>query len=236
MPMNDDDGEPAAAAPEPAVRGALGAWWRQGLRTAALLHPDWRGLRTTPGIVATLVLAPMLGGLLFERIVMDGPVRFYWPGLLVGWMTPAVTLWVCWCLARRAQDGDRRDAPTATALFAMLSAQGLFVMLVSGVVMSAMVRHGIFAGMAHAQWGWWGVSAVLVGWYLAAQLALLWRSGTRRTAPRLVASGVLVATIAVHALLQPIRHWYPDYSASKADANASQPLRLTQELLEFQPQ
>src|SRR5205814_5114121 len=77
---------------------------------------------------------------------------------------------------------------------------------------------------------------VLVGWYLAAQLALLWRSGTRRAAPRLVASGVLVATVAVHALLQPIRHWYPDYSASQADANAPQPLRLTQELLEFQPQ
>ena len=44
--------EANAAGPEgkpwPAMnKGALGAWWRQGARSAVFMRPDWRDLQTT---------------------------------------------------------------------------------------------------------------------------------------------------------------------------------------------
>src|SRR5258706_9992468 len=111
--------EPASA---PVRRGALGAWWREGARSAFLLKPDWTGLQATPGIVACLVGVALLLGVLVERLSIDGPARFHWPSLELGWLSTVITAWVCWLAAPREADPG---APRPAALFAMLAAQSL---------------------------------------------------------------------------------------------------------------
>ena len=104
--MNDSDALPQPHEPtalrEPFPRGALGAWWWQGLRSALLFRPDWSGLQATPAIVVCLVLVVQLAGLGVERLYIDGTATFYWPALLAGWLGTAVTAWVCWLLVPHA--------------------------------------------------------------------------------------------------------------------------------------
>ena len=67
-------------------RGALGAWWGQGARTAFLMRPDWTGLQVTPFNVAWLVAVPFGLSVVWQRLAVDGPANFYWPALLSGWL------------------------------------------------------------------------------------------------------------------------------------------------------
>ena len=105
---------------EPMARGALGAWWWQGARSAFFLRPDWAGLQTTPANIACLVLVPYVLGLLLQRLYIDGPASFYWPALQSGWLTTAVSVWACWLLVPRVRDGTAPLPPSAAALFAMM--------------------------------------------------------------------------------------------------------------------
>ncbi len=227
-----------AEAEQPMAPGALGAWWWQGLRTAALLRPEWSALQTTPGIVAWLVLVPFLANVSIERLAIDGAATFYWPSLLIGWLGTAVAIWVCWLLVPRAageaSDGARAPA-SAVALFAMLAAQALTVTVVCDLLFVPMARDAAFASTALGRWTWWTTWALAIGWYAAAQLTLVWRSGTRRTKPRAIATALLLGTLALNQWLQPARHWYPS-DPQGADAAAPESFRLTQELLELQPQ
>jgi hypothetical protein len=70
-------------------------------------------------------------------------------------------------------------------------------------------------------------------WIAAAQLKLVWRSGVARRMPRVVASALLIGMLAINSAFDTARHWYP--VADPTDA-APEPLKLTQELIELQPQ
>jgi hypothetical protein len=222
-----------AQASDPAARGALGAWWWQGLRTAVLMRADWRGLRATPGIVAVLVIVPWMAGMLFERLYIDGAATFYWPGLLVGWVGTAVTAWLCWLLVAQARTGGEAEPASAASLFAMLCAQALAIEVACGLVIAPIARSGAFAMAPQRPWIWWSVSIILIGWYAIAQLALMWRSTAPSPALRVATATLLIGAMSIQ-WLQPIRHWYPDISA-RAKADTPEPLRLTQELMELQP-
>ncbi len=229
-----EDTVASADAHDPIAPGALGRWWLQGLRSAFLLRPAWGGLQTTPNVVACLAIAPYLVSVLVERLYIDGQATFYWPALLMGWLTTAVMIWVCWWLIPQPR-GAVREPATAAALFAMLCAQALTVAVVAGLIFVLTVRSGYFDSAAGGTWSGWIPWIVVIGWYAAAQLALIWRSGTRRIAHRVVATLLLVGTMAVHAWFQPMRYWYPS-APRNAEANTPEPFKLTQELLELQPQ
>jgi hypothetical protein len=109
------------------ARGALGAWWWQGARSAFLLKPDWARLQTTPANVALLILVPFALGILLQRLYISGPASFYWPTLQNGWWTTAITLWACWLLVPRTRGDGASSPPSAAALFAMMSAQALTI-------------------------------------------------------------------------------------------------------------
>jgi hypothetical protein len=228
----------SAASPyerDPTARGALGAWWWQGLRSAFLLRPDWSRLQTTPAVIAWLVIVPELVRVCFERLYIHGPARFYSPALLWGWLVTVVTLWVCWLLVPRPRGDGTREPPSAVALFAMFTAQELTVDVVSGLVLLPMARSAHFSSTATGLWTWWSTWIVVLGWYAAAQLCLVWRSGSPRVATRIGAALLLVGTVALHLWMQPPRLWYPSTPQS-TEASASASLTLTQEQLERQPQ
>jgi len=229
-----DNSDAPADAHEPMARGALGAWWWQGARSAFLFKPDWTGLQTTPGNIACLVLVPQVLGLLIERLYIEGAASFDWPALQMGWLATAIAMWVCWLLVPHPRSDVANQPASAAALFAMMAAQALTVTTALALVFVPMVRGGVFSPAVLGRWGWWAVWLFAVGWVAVAQLALVWRSGTRRIAPRVIGIVLLVGTIALNHWLLPTRHWYPSVPPS-AEASA-EPLKLTQELIEFQPQ
>ena len=57
--------------------GALGRWWRQGVRSAFLQPPSWSGLDATPSVVACLVAMPYAVSILLERLCIPGEANFY---------------------------------------------------------------------------------------------------------------------------------------------------------------
>jgi hypothetical protein len=169
----DEDTNPRDGADEaasaPMQRGALGAWWREGARSAFLLEPNWTGLQATPGIVACLVGVTLLMGLLVERLYIDGPAHFYWPSLELGWLPLAATSWICW-LALPQTANETAGTPRPAALFAMLSAQSLTIGIMLALVFVPIVRGGSYAPLNSA------VSTALwllaIGWLAAALLAV----------------------------------------------------------------
>jgi hypothetical protein len=229
--MADDDG---AARHERTASGALGAWWRQGARCAFLRAPRWDGLQTTPAIVAWLLVVPWLLALLVERLYIVGPADFYWPALLLGWLSTVVTAWLCWLLVPGAPAaGNDAQAPSAAALFAMLAAQGLTFVLVVAAVFVPLVQAGLFVPEALGPVLRWSIWLLPLAWIAVAEARLLWRASVPRRMPRLVATVVVVAVLAMSQWAQPLRAWYPAFAASTE--TAPERLALTQELLELQP-
>lgn len=94
-PVPASEPRSSAGAPEPIARAKLGAWWREGARTAVFFKPDWTALDSTPNRLVALVLIPHLVSVLFERLTIVGPAYFYWPGILSGWLNPLILLFGC---------------------------------------------------------------------------------------------------------------------------------------------
>lgn len=229
-----DDGNTEAQPTPPMPRGGLTAWWRQGLRSAFLLRPDWRGLQATPGVIAALVLVALLLALLVERLYIRGDAGFHWPALLSGWLGTLVLAWVAWLLVAQRREQDERHPPSAAALFAMFAAQTPAIIVLTGLFLVPAIRQGWFAASPAAAWAGVAAGWLALGWFAAAQLALVWRSGAASPALRALAAVLLLGAMGVESWIEPTRHWYA--SGPAGDDEAYQPLKLTQEMLERQPQ
>lgn len=223
---------------QPLIRpGALGAWWRQGARAALFMRVDWRGLQTSPAILAGLVITPALAALVLQRLFIPGPASLYWPALQSGWQWTLVSIWICWLLvpgeAQDESDSSAPRAPSAAALFAMMSAQAFALDLAIGLPFAAWLNAGKGTDTLGPV-GVWIAWALPLGWTIAAQAVLGWRGGTQGIRPRGLAVLMLVSAIVLAQVTQPMRYWYPDQPAS-AD-RGPEPLQLSQAMLEAQAQ
>jgi hypothetical protein len=227
----------AASAPPPQLpRGALGAWWLQGIRTALLMRADWSGLRATPAITACLFLVPFVLGVGVGRLLITGPASFYWPTLLSShWMGVVLLAWACWWLVRAPRhDGDGSE-PDAAALFAMLCAQGLPMLVALALLFVPMSRGGVYGSAGAGGWLAWGLWWLALGWLFLAQAVLLWRTGTR-LAPRLGALLVVAAVLVANQWLNRATYWYPARAETAEGEDDAPRFKLTQELVEQQSQ
>lgn len=224
---------PAPPAAAPALRkGALGAWWGQGARSAFLLRPSWDGLPLTPALLACLYLVPLAAGLGIERLYIDGPAFFHAPALLGhGGVGLAATLFGCWLLVRgRPADGPPPHG--AAALYAMVCAQAFTVMLLVSLVFLPIARGGAFEAdsptRSLAQAAWYAGTA----WAFGALAVLLWRASRLAPPLRALVVGAVVGLGLLQDVFAPTRHWYPERAAQ---ADAAQPeFRLTQDKVEAQ--
>ena len=226
--MSNDPSDASSVAPSAAgamPRGALGAWWREGLRSAFLRRPAWSGLHVSPQIVVVLVLVPLLLGALAQRLYILGPASFYWPALLSGWVSTLVSVWICWLIGRHAPDG----APGPAALFSMLSAQWLTFTALLGVTFVALAQLGSPQRGAVVSWVLWLLPLLWMG---GAQALLLWRSGSGSARVRGAAGVVLLLVLALTQWVHPLQLWYPQ--PSDETSVRDEPLRLTQALIEAQ--
>ena len=227
--------QPGPSEPMRAVPVDIGLWLRRGARTACFMRPDWRGLKATPAAVAWLLLIGLVLAVLDERLYIVGAARFYWPGLMAGWMPTVVTAWACWVLVPadvgEAHERDAR-APDAMTLFAMQSAQALALWATLALVQVPLLRAGWLEPAVLGRWGAWLAGLVPLAWSLAALSLLLWRGGRGSAALRGGAIAVVCAVHLASTWADPLRLWYSDEQANAA-AGAG-PMKLTQELFEQQ--
>lgn len=235
----------APAAPEPPVpqaprhaplrRGALGAWWREGVRSALFMRPRWGGLQVAPAVLAVLALASVGAGIGMERLQIVGPAQFHWPALLANAAWLAALAWLCWWLVPPAAEPSPPAAPAGAALLSMLLAQSLPLTLAAGLATWPLATGEVDALATFGEAGAWGVALLPVGWALSAKLAVLWRGASARRRARLAAGAALVVMTALALFGQAhSRHWYP-LSAQEGGDEGPAPLVLTQELMELQP-
>ncbi len=225
----------AASAAAALPRGALGAWWAQGTRSAFFQPPRWQGLVLTPAVLALLWLLPMAVSMGFERLGIDGPASFYWPTLLAsGWLSLVVWWLVCaWLTQDQAADAAAPLGPLP--LLAMVYAQALLLQLVLGLALVPLVRSGGFAeghellSLSRLLW----LAGLL--WIFAAQGVLLWRASAAPRAKWVKAMALVIALSLLQQFYMPLRHWYPDRPEFSASEKAPA-FRLTQEVIEAQDQ
>lgn len=228
------EAQPEPRQQRPSPHSSVGTWWREGMRTALFFKPRWTTPAVTPRMLALLVLMPYLVGLPFERLSIVGPAFFYWPGILSGWLTTLLILFACWLATGVAAGDDERDvAPSALGLFAMAHAQMLPILIVSSTLTVAMVHKGV---ETERPWLWSAITFASLGWYLLAQIVLVWRSSSSGWRPRLAAAFLLAGSLVLHYEVEPVRHWYPQAPQASETDEIREPLKLTQELLELQPQ
>lgn len=218
--------------PPPTVllpRGALGAWWAQGVRTTLLMRPRWDLPPVTPPLLALLWCVPTALGVLVERLMITGAADFYVPALLgVGWLHAVVAAMACWALAHA-----RRGPADPLALLAMAFAQSMAFVLVSALVIAPLAREGAFAPdsplFAFARTLW----VLFLGWTVLAPALMLWRSSSAAAATRLAVIGVFAVLTVVADLYMPLRHWYPARTEAPEQDSAAA-FRLTPEVFEAQ--
>ncbi|HSI51294.1 MAG TPA: C13 family peptidase [Ideonella sp.] len=215
-------------------RGALGAWWAQGLRAALLLRPSGEALPLSAAILLLLWLIGLGAELGLARLFIDGPARFYWPALLMNpWMGLVVSALAAWLAVRNPAAGPGEVLQQAGARLALLCALTLPLALGSLLVLVPLIR-GIDSqdeqAVALVQW----VSWIWMGWVFAAQGRLLWRGGTAGAGSRLAAVLLLVGSQLLLQFYQPVHFWYPQRPPAQTEADKEPPFSLTQEVFEAQ--
>ena len=220
---------PLAVELAPAPPASIGAWLRQGTRSAVFLRPDWRGLHTSPTLVALLISANLAIAIVIERLLIVGPAHFYAPALLAGWLPTLVTAWACWLLVPIEPSGPG-GAPDAMALFTLNLVQAIVLWLVLAAVQIPLTRSGAMTAAALGAWGLWIAWFGGLAWGLAVVAWLLWHGSRRSVAVRATAIALVCGATLAGTMSDPMRLWYADEPAG----SGAGPMRLTQEAFEDQ--
>jgi Peptidase C13 family len=225
--------EPPVAGASRVPAGTLGAWWREGARSALLRAPRWEPLHARPVVLALLLATWVLLAAALQRLLIAGPVLFNPQAIHSGWIGSLLALWLCWLVASRAQ-GDalqQTASPPAATLFGLLLAQGLCIEAASGAVLVPLAHAGWLEPDAMPRGLAWALWLAPWGWALLAQCLLLLRFAPPRRGLRgfvVLASGV---PLALSLWAEPPSLWHADASAERA---AAPHLRVTQEVVERQ--
>lgn len=207
-------------------------WLHEGMRTALLRKPRWGRLHAGPGSVLALLAFTTLAVIVMQRLRIDGPASFNWYPLLSGWFATGVTVWVCYALRPRADHPRHAAAPVAAYLFNLLIAQNCVLVTVYGLIGVTTLRMGESIASFSALWALW---IGLLLWLAVAHAFALSRS-TGRKLLSVLASVLILGTTALESLSSPGEMlWLPRHDPAAEDG-ADAWLKLTQELMERQPQ
>ncbi len=222
------------AAPAPARSRVLLDWYVEGGRSALLMAPRWHGLTVNARVIAAIFMIDLLLSIALQRLYIDGPATFYWQAITDGWFGIIVIAWLCILLREHApRDPAGVAAPGAVHLFAMLLVQATVIMMVFGVLFVGLTHAGLYTDKVLGMIGIWALWLAPGIWLALAQITLMMRCGHRRYGAMAMA---VIGVVGVLGLLYATREtdfWYPPEEEDKA---APPSLKLTQEVMEAQPQ
>jgi hypothetical protein len=233
--MSEEASMPAKAMPGATSWPAdFRRWYIEGARAAVFMSPHWQLLRTTPAFVAALVFIGVLIDMLIDRLYVGGSAEFHWRAVTGGWLYTVVLAWACYLVRRGSpEDSGTGAAPGAMQLFSLLMAQAQVLSLAFGVITVALLRAGWYSVDVLGPIGLWAAWLVPMVWLVASQLRVLGKASRGRLVSAISVVAVLLATAAWYAA-PPEPFWYATETGS--DEPEPKRLRLTQELMEQQPQ
>jgi hypothetical protein len=209
-------------------------WLHEGARTALLRKPRWGRLHAGPGSVLALLTFTTLASIAIQRLHIDGPASFSWHPLLSGWLATAVTLWVCYALRPRTGHPRNAAAPGTPYLFNLLIAQNCVIVSVYGLMGIAALRFGTANPIPFGAALWFLWAAMML--WLALSHALALSRSTGRKLLSVLATALILGTATFESLSSRGEMlWSPQSDATVEDGTETW-LKLTQELMERQPQ
>jgi hypothetical protein len=215
----------------------LGRWLWQGVRSGLLLHPDWRGLRATPGLLLLFIVVDYAAAIAAQRLYIVGDATFYWRVFGYGMLSTAILAWCCWFVMPPATEYRdlRRHPVDAPTLFSMFILQSLALGLIFALVYVPALHLGLSLENPH-RWFQWVGALLPVSWLAVAQLRLMARSRDGHRLRRLSAAVIVVLGLAINVFVFPQQFWYANRPQPAPDAAEDKPLELTQEMMEREPQ
>jgi len=213
--------------------GALGPWWREGVRTAMLRCPRWERLHAHPLPLALLLVAAALWAVLLQRLMIPGPATFNLSAIHTGWIGSLLALWLCWLVTTPAATPtpETHRPPGPATLFGLLLAQGLVIEGVSGALLVPLMHAGWLEPEAMPRWLAWSLWFAPWGWALAAQCVLLLRFAAPHAALRGAVVLVSCLPLALTLWAEPASFWSEQ---PEGDAAAPQRFHLTQAVVDRQ--
>jgi hypothetical protein len=215
-------------------------WMRQGARSAFLLRPDWRGLRSTPGLLLLAVAANLAFSVGLQRFYIAGEATFYWRVIGSSFVSMALLAWGCWFVmpAPAHYRDPRRHPVDAQTLFTMFFVQAMVIGAVLACIFVPATHLGTVTRSPNGWLAW--VGALLpMGWFTVAEIRLVAGSRAAGRLRRALAGALVVAVIALDVFVFPQQFWYParpvPAPAAAGDEEDGPPLKLTQEIIELQP-
>lgn len=233
---NPDPTEP----PEPPVpvtivqASSILRWLQEGARSSVFLRPHWDELTASPRNLLRITVLLVLFAIIFDRLYIVGSANFYLPAIEHGWLIITIMAWSSYAIClNNAITTRSASSPTTVQLCSLLMVQMLFQGIVVGIIYTILIRGGWYEKIEYHDWSRWSLWGIVLGWTVFAQSVLIWRAGYASATVLRVAILIILAGAEVYSSYSNVNFWYPNETTS-AKSNAT--LKLTQELMEAQPE
>lgn len=242
MPGPDAQEQMPAIPPEPGQTrrpdAGLSGLFIEALRASVLKQPRWENVKASPAIIAALVLAYLLYTIVFSRLAIAGPARFYWPAVAGGWFSFASWAWICYSLRHRTgktgQVPSLAQAPDASHLFVLSMAQGLVVNMVLNAPLLLAGRMDWLPSDSFGPAVQWLLFLLPVLVAILVQSVFLWRASDRHPGAMFIAVIVMMMALGLQVGTRQAQYWYPKPAPDADKVSEDKSPEITQEVFESQ--
>lgn len=209
----------------------------EALRISFLKRPHWEGIPVSPSIMLLLVAGYILTMMCLQRLAIAGSADFHFRAIGANWFAFASWAWLCFSLRRYPVNPDEKNtgiAPSASHLFVLSMAQGLFLSLILNLPFCLAMNMGWIRYDHFSQIIGWLIYLTPVLLTIAIQSVFLWRACDRRASSIALIFFVTLSGVAMQVTTNPSHFWYPKrVESSGADSSDKSP-DISQEVFEAQ--
>lgn len=227
-----------APSPEPKTTSdRLALLVREGCRTLLLRAPRWNRVTAEPLMLVLLAGLLIACTIALQRVVVSGPVYFYWQAIAGGWVDMIALAWAAYLVTSNSGlPGNRLPAPGAAQLLMLMLMQSLLVSVpfsLTALLLRAATATAMAITTPGATMAWLGSVGWVVAtlWVTVANGWLLLRHSNAIRRSLMAVAALLLGTAGATLALPGQQFWYP-IKANESDDNRQ--LHLSQPTIEAQ--